>query len=63
MFGEHENCWFQNENNVVLNENGFEGKPCLNIESKSLQLTIKLYSCYDKHEDPSSCNNTVYVSE
>ena len=40
MFGEHENCLFQNENNVVLNENSVEGKPCINRESKSLELTI-----------------------
>ena len=40
MFVEHENCLFQNENNVVLNENSVEGKPCINRESKSLELTI-----------------------
>ena len=40
MFGEHENCLFQNENNVVLNGNSVEGKPCINRESKSLDLTI-----------------------
>ena len=28
------------ENNVVLNENSVEGKPCINRESKILELTI-----------------------
>ena len=28
------------ENNVVLNENSVEGKPCINRESKSNELTI-----------------------
>ena len=28
------------ENNVVLNENIVEGKPCINRESKSLELKI-----------------------
>ena len=40
MFGEHENCLFQNENNVVMNENSVEGKPFINREIKSLDLTI-----------------------
>ena len=62
MFEEHESCLFQNENNVVLNENSVEGKPCINIESDSLELTIMLYMCYDKHEAPNSCNTTVYLS-
>ena len=35
------------ENNVVLNENSVEGKPCINGESKSDELTIYLYSCHD----------------
>ena len=30
----------QNENNVVLNENSVEVKPCINRESKSNELTI-----------------------
>ena len=30
MFREHEKCLFNNENNVVLNENSVEGKPCIN---------------------------------
>ena len=60
MFGEHENCLFQNENDVVLNENSVEGKPCINREIKSLDLTIKFYSCYDEYEALSSCNTTVY---
>ena len=40
MFGDNENCLFQNENNVVLNENSVEGKSGINIESKILELTI-----------------------
>ena len=47
MFEEHENCLFQNEKNVVLNENSIEGKPCIHKESKILELTIQVYSCYD----------------
>ena len=38
---------FPDEKNIVLNENSVEGKPCINIESKSDDLTIQLYSCYD----------------
>ena len=34
----------QNEKNVFPNENSVEGKPCINRESKSLEI---LYSCYD----------------
>ena len=30
----------RDENNVVLNENSVEGKPCINRESKSDELTI-----------------------
>ena len=37
----------QNENNLVLNENSVEVKPCINREIKSDNLTIQLYSCYD----------------
>ena len=37
----------QNEKNVVLNEKSVEGKPCINRESKSNELTIYLYSCQD----------------
>ena len=62
MFEEHGNCLFQNEKNVVLNENSVEGKPCINRESKILDLTIYLYSCYDEHEAPSGFNTTVYLS-
>ena len=40
MFGEHENCLFQNENDVVLNENSVEGKLCMNRESNILEITI-----------------------
>ena len=38
---------YQDENNVVLDENSVEWKPCINREIKSLELTIKLYSCHD----------------
>ena len=38
---------YQDENNVVLDENSVERKPCINRESKSLELTIKLYSCHN----------------
>ena len=62
MFEEHKNCLFQNENNVVLNENSIEGKPCINKESKNPEITILLYICYDEHEAPSNCNTTVYLS-
>ena len=46
MLEEHETIYLD-ENNVVLNENIVEGKPCINRESKSDELTIKLYSCHD----------------
>ena len=38
---------YQDENNVVLDENSVERKPCINRESKNLELTIYLYSCHD----------------
>ena len=38
---------YPDENNVVLNENSVERKPCINRESKCDELTIKLYSCHD----------------
>ena len=38
---------YQDENNVVLDENSVEWKPCINRESKSLDLTIYLYGCHD----------------
>ena len=38
---------YQEENNVVLDENSVEWKSCINRESKSLELTIKLSSCHD----------------
>ena len=38
---------YQDEKNVVLDENSVERKPCINRESKSLDITIKLYSCHD----------------
>ena len=31
---------YQGENNVVLDENSVEWKPCINRESKNLELTI-----------------------
>ena len=40
---------YPDENNVVLNENSVERKPCIYRESKSNDLTIKLYSCHDKN--------------
>ena len=63
MFKAHENCLFQNENDFVLNKNSVEGKQCINRESKSLEIIIKLYICYDEHEAPISCNTTVYLSK
>ena len=38
---------YSDENNVVLDKNIVEWKPCINRESKSLYITIKLYSCHD----------------
>ena len=38
---------YPDEKNVVLNENSVERKPCINRESKSNELTIKLYSFHD----------------
>ena len=38
---------YQDENNVVLDENSVKLKPCINIKSKSLEIKIKLYSCHD----------------
>ena len=38
---------YQDEKNVVLYENSVERNPCINRESKSLELTIKLYSCHN----------------
>ena len=38
---------YPDENNVVIDGNSVERKPCINRESKSLDLTIKLYSCHD----------------
>ena len=38
---------YPDENNVVLYENSVERKPCINRESKSLEITIKLYSFND----------------
>ena len=38
---------YLDENNVVLNENSVERKPCIDRESKIDELTIKLYSYHD----------------
>ena len=54
---------YSDENNVVLDENSVERKPCINIESKSLELTnIVIQLSRYQHEVPSSCNTTVYLS-
>ena len=37
----------EQENNVVLNENSVDIKPCINRESKSDELKFYLYSCHD----------------
>ena len=39
MFGEKK-TFYQDKKNVVLDENCVEWKPCINRESKSLELTI-----------------------
>ena len=46
MFEEHEN-FLSRWKNVVLDENSVEWKPCVNKESKSLELKINLYSCHN----------------
>ena len=38
---------YQDEKNIVLVENSVEIKPCMNRESKSLEITIQLYNCHD----------------
>ena len=38
---------YPDENNVVQDEKSVERKPCINRESKSLDITIKLYSFHD----------------
>ena len=38
---------YPDENNIVLNENSVERKPCINRESKIDERTIKLYSFHD----------------
>ena len=40
MFVEHRKLYVLEENNVVLDENSVEEKPCINIESKSYDLNI-----------------------
>ena len=42
LFVEHWKLSVLERNNIVLNENSVEGKQCINIESKSLELTIQL---------------------
>ena len=39
--------FYPDENNVFLNENSVEKKPCINRKNKSNELTIRLYSCHD----------------
>ena len=39
--------FYPDENNVVLDENIVERKPCINRESKSFELTIYLYGCHN----------------
>ena len=46
MFKEHEN-YLSRQKKIVLNENSVEGKPCIDGESKSDEITIYLYSCHD----------------
>ena len=41
------NTVYPDENNFVLDEESVERKPCINRESKILELTIQLYSCQD----------------
>ena len=38
---------YQDENNFFPDENSVELRKCINRESKSLELTINLYSCHD----------------
>ena len=38
---------YQDENNVIIDENSVEWKPYINRESKSLELIIKLYIFHD----------------
>ena len=38
---------YPDKNNVVIDKNSVERKPCINRESKSLELTIQLYSCHN----------------
>ena len=42
-------------------KNCVEGKLYKNRESKSLEIKVYLYRCYDEHASPSSCNTTVYL--
>ena len=50
------------ENNVVLDDNSVEVKPCINRECSIPEIKIYFYRCYDEHEAPSSCNTTVNLS-
>ena len=40
MFGEHEIYLLHHKKIVVLNENSDEGKPCINRESKIIDIII-----------------------
>ena len=62
MFVENRKLSVLEGNNVVINESNVQGKPCIDREIKSLDLTNILYIYYDEHEAPSSCNITVYFS-
>ena len=48
-------------NNIFLDEKSVERKPCINRESKRLEITIYLYRYYDEHEAPNRYNTTVYL--
>ena len=63
MFVEHWKLSVLEENNVVLNENSVEGKPCINIESNILDsrghdaLPISMSTTI-----PRSYNTNLYLS-
>ena len=46
---ENKKTVYPDENNVVLNENSVGKKTCINRESKSDELTIKLYNCHNNN--------------
>ena len=47
--------------NLLLKKETVLRKNHVNRESKTLDLTIKLYRSYE-HKYPSSCNTTIYLS-